>query len=82
MQSPSWQILPLELLAPGQSAHVDEVVGEPEQVRRLRELGVREGAAIEMVQPGSPCIVRLAGGKLSFRETDLLMVMVRLGDVA
>jgi ferrous iron transport protein A len=77
-----WQIVPLQLLVPGQAAEVEEVVGDAEQVHRLEELGVRPGAAIEMLQPGSPCIIRLAGSKLCFRETDLLNVLVRLGETA
>lgn len=78
----SWQVVPLQFLAPGQQAAVDEVVGEPEQVHRLEELGLRPGTQIEMLQAGSPCIIRLAGSKLCFRETDLLNVLVRLGDAA
>jgi len=76
------QIVPLQALLSGQCAEVDEVLGDTEQVHRLQELGVRKGATIEMVQPGSPCIIRLAGSKLCFRETDLLSVLVRLGDAA
>ena len=77
---PECEVLPLQFLAPGQVARVDEVLGEPADVHRLGELGLRPGVAIEMVQPGSPCIVRLAGSKLCFRETDLLSVLVRLGE--
>jgi ferrous iron transport protein A len=72
-------IVPLQFLLPGQRAEVDEVVGGTEEVHRLEELGVRRGAEIEMLQAGSPCIIRLAGSKLCFRETDLLNVLVRLG---
>jgi Fe2+ transport system protein FeoA len=75
-------VLPLQFLAPGQPACVDEVLGEPADVNRLAELGLKPGVAIEMVQPGNPCIVRLAGSKLCFRETDLLSVLVRLGEAA
>lgn len=58
------------------------MVGEPGDVQRLAELGLKPGAAVEMVQPGNPCIIRLAGSKLCFRETDLLSVLVRLGEAA
>lgn len=76
------QVLPLQFLAPGQPACVEEVLGEPADVHRLAELGLKAGVAIEMVQPGSPCIVRLGGSKLCFRDTDLLSVLVRLGEAA
>ncbi len=74
-------LIPLNLLTPGQSAHVSQVTGRPEQVHRLEELGLRGGATIEMVQTGSPCIIRLAGQKLCFRADELLRVLVRRGAV-
>ena len=70
-------LIPLNQLTAGQSADVGQVLGRPEQVHRLEELGLRGGAAIEMVQTGSPCIVRLAGQKLCFRADELLRVLVR-----
>jgi len=72
-------LIPLSLLTPGQNALVDRIVGAPDDVHRLEELGLRGGAAIEMLQSGSPCIIRLAGQKLCFRADDLLSVLVRCG---
>jgi Fe2+ transport system protein FeoA len=63
----------------GQHASIGEIVGQPEAVHRLEELGLRGGVMVEMVQSGSPCIVRLAGQKLCFRSDELLRVMVRCG---
>ena len=74
-----YELIPLNLLAPGQSAHVGHVSGHPDEIHRLEELGLRGGAAIEMVQGGSPCIIRLAGQKLCFRADELLRVLVRRG---
>jgi Fe2+ transport system protein FeoA len=74
-------LIPLNLLSPGQSAHVGHVDGRPEEIHRLAELGLRGGAAVEMVQSGSPCIIRLAGQKLCFRADELLRVLVRTGAV-
>lgn len=51
----------------------------PDQVHRLEELGMRSGAEVQMVQPGSACIVRLAGSKLCVRADELLRVLVRPG---
>jgi ferrous iron transport protein A len=78
----TYEIVPLPFLVSGEPAQVDEVMGEPADVHRLAELGLKPGAAVEMVQPGNPCIIRLAGSKLCFRETDLLSVLVRLGESA
>src|SRR3990172_2873137 len=54
------ELVPISLLSAGQVAEVRQVVGPPEQVRRLEELGLRDGAVLEMVRSGSPCIVRVA----------------------
>jgi ferrous iron transport protein A len=70
-------LIPLNRLATGQTASIGQLLGRPEQVQRLQELGLREGVAIEMVQSGSPCIVRLADKKLCFRSDELLRVLVR-----
>lgn len=79
MATVAGELIPLGLLRPGQSANVDCVTGQPEQVHRLEELGLREGALIEMVQDGSPCIIRLAGHKLCFRADELMRILVRRG---
>jgi len=52
-------------------------MGDPQQVHRLQELGLRQGITIEMLQSGSPCIIRTAGSKLCFRPNDALKVLVR-----
>lgn len=70
------------MLAPGQFALVEQLYGQTEQVHRLEELGLRQGVEVEMVQSGSPCIIRVAGSKLCFRECDLLSVLVRPGALA
>ena len=69
--------IPLELLLPGQSGIVDEIVGPPDAVGRLGELGLRSGEPVEMVQAGSPCIIRVNGHKLCFREGEAFGVLVR-----
>lgn len=73
------EMLPLSELEAGQSAEIAQLVGRPDDVHRLEELGLRRGTAIEMVQPGVPCIIRVAGAKLCFRESDLFSVLVRIG---
>ncbi len=75
-------LIPLNLLSPGQCANVGAVTGLPEQVHRLEELGLRSGATVEMVQSGRSCIIRLAGHKLCLRADELLQVLVRRGALA
>ena len=72
-------LIPLSSLTAGECAHIDQITGRPDEVHRLEELGLRSGAMIEMVQSGSPCIIRLAGHKLCFRADELLSVLVRCG---
>jgi ferrous iron transport protein A len=74
--------IPLAMLRPGQLARIDQLMGGEDEVHRLQELGMRVGTTIEMVQSGSPCIVKLDGNKLCFRSTEATSVLVRLGDAA
>src|SRR5690606_37325714 len=71
--------IPLEMLQPGEIALVDEVCGLPADILRLQELGLRTGQTVEMVQAGSPCIIRVAGQKLCFRQGEVFSVLVRVG---
>jgi Fe2+ transport system protein FeoA len=69
--------VPLACLAAGSSGFVDQVVGCASQVHRLRELGLHDGARIEVMQAGKPCIIRLNGHKLCFRDSDSMSVLIR-----
>lgn len=70
-------LIPLHLLRAGQSAEVAQLLGAPDEVHRLEELGLRRGVVVQMLQPGTPCIICLAGHRLCFRNGDLFGVMVR-----
>ncbi len=76
------ELFPLELLPPGQTARIDQLLGDADSVHRLHEMGLRIGDQVEMVQSGSPCIVRLRGHKLCIREGSLFQVLVCQKDVA
>lgn len=71
-----YDALPITQLRRGEFAEISQVIGTTEQVRRLEELGLRGGVELEIVQSGSPCIVRIGGSKLSFRHDELLRVLV------
>ena len=72
----SFPDMPLNFLEPGQTAHISQLVGPPDEVHRLEELGLRAGTKVEMVQAGQPCIIRLAGSKLCFRGDEAFAVLV------
>jgi ferrous iron transport protein A len=69
--------VPLKSLRAGQSGRVARLTGNDDLVHRLRELGLRVGARIQMIQPGNPCIIRLEGQKFGFRSDGAARVMVR-----
>lgn len=70
-------LVPLCQLSAGATAIVAAVLGCTDHVHRLNEMGLRNGAPIEMVQPGSPCILRLGCQKLGFRADELMSVLVK-----
>jgi ferrous iron transport protein A len=73
-------VFPLQMLSAGQCARIDQLLGRPDEVHRLQELGMRIGTPIEMLQRGATCIVRLDGARLAFRDHDGCRVLVRTGD--
>ena len=70
-------MIPISALRRGEVAEIAQLIGSPEQVRRLEELGLRDSTRLEIIRAGSPCIVRVAGTTLCFREDELLRVLVR-----
>jgi Fe2+ transport system protein FeoA len=79
MPASAADLLPLQFLHSGAVAEIDEVMGDTTDVHRLAELGLRPGATVEILQSGSPCLVRVGASKLALRGDDLLHVLVRLG---
>jgi ferrous iron transport protein A len=71
------EFITLSALRPGQVAEIGEVVGPLAHIRRLQELGLRTGAFLQMIRRGSPCILRVDGSTLCFRDDDSLRLMVR-----
>ncbi|MCA9174078.1 MAG: ferrous iron transport protein A [Planctomycetales bacterium] len=73
----SMNLVPLELLKSGERAEILEVDGGSEDVHRLAELGIQSGAAVEMVQPGTPCILTVNDRRFTLRLDPAVMVLVR-----
>jgi Fe2+ transport system protein FeoA len=70
-------LLPLELMRDGEWGDVALVQGEPGWVGRMAELGVRVGCRLQVLQPGSPCLVRIGSSRLSLRGDEALQILVR-----
>jgi ferrous iron transport protein A len=68
--------IPIASLCRGEVASVSQLVGLPEHVRRLEELGLRSGARIEILRGGSPCIIRVDGATLCFRDDERVRILV------
>jgi len=71
------ELILLGLLSAGQTATVETVLGGIDDVHRLQEIGLRDGATVQMLQPGNPCLVRLGGQKLGIRTDAMATVLVR-----
>lgn len=70
-------LLPLELLRPGEWADVAEVSGEATWVSRLAELGLRAGSRLRLLQAGWPCLLQIGGSRLSLRGELGTQILVR-----
>jgi Fe2+ transport system protein FeoA len=71
-------LLPLDMLQAGDLGEVAEVCGEPGWVGRLAELGLREGSRVCVLQPGTPCLLQVANGRLCLRGGECSQILVRL----
>jgi Fe2+ transport system protein FeoA len=70
-------LLPLECLQAGEWGDIAHVEGEPGWVVRLAELGVRAGCRLQVLQPGSPCLLAVGGCRLSLRGECAMQILVR-----
>lgn len=60
-------MVPLDLLAPGESADVAEVCGSDSWVGRMAELGIRCGSRVKVLKPGIPCLVEIGATRYCVR---------------
>lgn len=70
------QPVPLNFLQPGQFGRISGVLGVSDEVHRFSEMGLRDGAQVEMLQSGRSCVIRLNGHKLCFRTDDSTCILV------
>lgn len=70
-------VLPLELLRSGEWGEIQDVSGDPAWVGRMAELGLRSGCTVQVVQPGSPCLLQVGGCRMSLRGQCDCQILVR-----
>jgi ferrous iron transport protein A len=68
---------PLESVAAGEWAEVEEVTGEAGWVSRMAELGLRIGSRLQVVSQGSPCLLQIGCTRLSLRGESSSQILVR-----
>ncbi len=70
-------LVPLDMLKAGEVAEIASVHGEPAWVGRMAELGVREGCQLQVLQPGSTCLLKISDCRLCIRSCDKTQILVR-----
>lgn len=73
--------IPLSMVRPGTKVRISQIIGGCDDVKRMAELGLRDGTEVEMLQSGSPCILRVGQSKLCFRPSDILNILVNTDKV-
>ena len=72
-----YSLQPLECVAAGEWAEVEEVTGEAGWVSRMAELGLRIGSRLQVVRQGSPCLLQIGCTRLSLRGKSSTQILVR-----
>lgn len=72
------QVIPLEMLQAGERGCITDLDGREEFVHRLEEMGLRQGVTIEMLRPGTPCILGVNHHRLSLRPEDSTTILVEV----
>jgi Fe2+ transport system protein FeoA len=72
-------VVPLELLASGETGRVCQLDGQHEHVLRLEEMGLRTGAEVRMLRTGPPCLLAIGSQRITFRGEEAVTVLVEVG---
>ena len=62
----------------GQCAVVAHLVGDAEESARLRDLGVREGAVVTVLQDGNPLVIKVDEARLGIGRNAALNVLCQI----
>ena len=75
-------ILPLNTLRSNERARIVDLFGDSSTLHRLDEMGVSVGTEVQMIRPGTPCIVAMAGKRLSLRLETGTEIFVEIAPAA
>ena len=70
-------LIPLEMVGAGQAVEVVDLDGDPGWVGRIQELGIRIGACLRVLRPGSPCLLQVGDNRFCLRCASGSCVLVR-----
>ncbi len=76
----SGEVVPLDMLRADEQAAIVEMVGDPRQIHRLEEMGLREGSSVRMVRPGSPCLLAIDSRRVSLRLDEATDILVKISE--
>jgi Fe2+ transport system protein FeoA len=70
-------LMPLDMLQTGDRGEIAEVSGDSAWVRRLAELGIKQGQCFNVLQSGTPCLLDVDGTRLCLRGGECSRILVR-----
>lgn len=62
----------------GQCAVVAHLVGDADEAARLRDLGVREGAVVTVLQDGNPLVIKIDEARFGIGRSAALNVLCQI----
>jgi len=72
------QVIPLDVLAAGESATIVDIQGDAALICRLHEMGVHSGRRLRMVRPGAACLVAIGNHRFGIRGGEAANVLVEV----
>lgn len=73
-------ILPIHILRSNERARIVDLFGDTTTLHRFDEMGLSVGTEVQMIRPGTPCIVAMAGKRLSLRLEEGTEIFVEIAN--
>ncbi len=69
-------MFPLDLLSDGETGEIAAVMGDPDWISRMTEIGISVGRKVRVLRQGSPCLLEVEGARLSVRSENTMHILV------